>query len=328
MNKWFLIMAMAPLLSAGATLRAAEELHEPEVAAGPWFTGPLIAPLGVVVPYGDVAVRSYLYFIAETGAYGQDWQSVGGEENFYTLTAQFQCFFGLTPWCDLNIIPRFFYKTTSNQHFFYPGDLTAGLDFQLMKEDATPYFPGIKFAIREIFPTGNFQYFHPRKLLTDETGEGTFSTQFDLVFYKIFHWRDSCWLSMTWSAQYTIHMPAHVHGFNTYGGGFGTDGKVLVGSDFQGILSFELSLNQNWAFALDSVYRHGDSAQFFGMPGIAFTGTFAEVGRASFEQLSFAPAIEYNFSKSLGVIVGCWFSAAGRNSPVFRSGVVNFQYVY
>jgi hypothetical protein len=93
-------------------------------------------------------------------------------------------------------------------------------------------------------------------------------------------------------------------------------------------VSFEATLNQNWALALDSVYTQTNITEFFGIPGIAFTGTFADVGTPSSEQLSFAPAIEYNFSGNFGIITGCWFSALGRNSTEFRSGVVNLEYTY
>ena len=329
MKRWILTIFLS--LGSSLSAQAVPEFSPPEIAQETqevWFTGPLIAPVGTVVPYGDFLIKSYVYLNANTGFYNTHWHSISLEDNFYTLKTQFLCFFGLTPWCDLNINPQFIYNTTSNQHFFDIGDLTVGLDFQLMAADLTPYFPGIKFAIREVFPTGKFQYFHPSKSWTDQTGKGTFSTQFDLIFYKVFPFYGLHFLSMTLSAQYTLQTPVNVHGFNAYGGGFGAKGKVLPGNGFQAIASFEFSFSQNWALALDSVYTHTDSAQFFGNPGLALTGTFAEVGQPSSEQLSFAPAIEYNFSPNFGIIAGCWFSALGRNSAEFRSGVVNFEYTY
>lgn len=331
MKKWALISVLffGNIFHAQCEMRPNLSLPTSiTTALKPWLTGPLIAPVGTVVPYGDVIVRSYVYFVINTGFYDKNWHTVSANENLYTLNPQFQCYFGLTPWCDLNIIPQFFYKTTSNQHYFYSGDLTVGLDFQLMVADFTPYFPGIKFAVREVFPIGNFERFSPRKLGTDQTGAGTFATQFDLVFYKEFHLYGPHWLSTTFSAQYTINTPVNVHGFNAYGGGFGANGKALPGNNFQGIVSFELTLNQNWVLALDNVYKQTDITQFFGIPGISFSGTFADMGKPSSEQLSFAPAIEYNFSSNFGIIAGCWFSALGRNSTKFQSGVVNLEYIY
>ncbi len=331
MKKWVLIgiLSLGDILGVQCEPSSTLSISVPaETAMEPWLTGLLIAPIGTVVPYGNFMVKSYVYFITNTGSYDKNWNSVSTGENFYTLNAQFLCFFGLTPWCDLNIIPQFFYNTTSNQHYFYSGDLTIGLDFQLMASDFTPYFPGIKFAVREVFPTGNFESFSPRRLSTDQTGKGTFATQFDLVFYKIFHLYGLHWLSTTFSAQYTINTPVNVHGFNAYGGGFGAKGKVLPGNSFQGIVSFEVVLNQNWVLALDSVYTQTNITPFFGIPGIVFSGTFADAGKPSSEQLSFAPAIEYNFSRNFGIIAGCWVSVFGRNSSEFRSGVVNFEYAY
>lgn len=323
MRNWVFIVGV----SLGNLLNAQCDSDCCEIAA-PWLTGPLIAPPGTAVPYGDFTVESYVYFTTNTGAYNKDWHAVSADRNFYSLNAQFRSYFGLTPWCDLNIIPQVFFNRTYSQQYFNIGDLTVGLDFQLMAADLTPYFPGIKFAVREVFPTGNFQYLSPRRLWTDQTGAGTFATQFDLVLYKVFHLYDHHFLSTTFSAQYTVATPVNVHGFNTYGGGFGANGKVIPGNGFQVLASFEYSLSQNWVLALDNVYTHTDASEFFGMPGISFEGTFATVGPPSSEQLSFAPAIEYNFSRNFGIIAGCWFSAMGRNSSEFLSGVINFDYTY
>lgn len=273
-------------------------------------------------------IRSYLYCTAETGTYDSHWHTLSANENFYSFNNQYQCFFGLTPWCDINITPQFFLNTTSNQFFFHPGDLTVGLDFQLMAADLTPYFPGIKFAVREVFPIGKFQQFSPKKISTDQTGNGTFATELDLVLYKIFHLQGEHFLSFTCSAQYTIHTQVNVLGFNTYGGGFGTNGKVLPGNRFQGIASFEMTLSKHWALSLDNVYVHTNTSLFFGTPGITLDGTLAQVGSKSSDQYSLAPAIEYNFNPHFGIIAGCWFSALGRNATEFRGGVVNFEYVY
>jgi hypothetical protein len=312
MKKWIFLLLLTSLFATEA----------------PLLTGPLLAPVGQVVPYGDFLIKSYLYTTANTGAYNKNWEEIPAWKNFYSINAQFPCFFGLTPWCDLNIIPQFFYETISSQHYSNIGDLTVGLDIQLLDAKATPYFPGIKFAVREIFPTGNFQNFHPRKLKTEQTGTGTFATQFDLVFYKVFHLHGVHWLSATGSAQYTVNTPVHVHGFNTYGGGFGTRGTVLPGNEFQAIASIELTLSKHWALALDTVYIHTEADEFHGTRSFDFSGGFAQVSRPAFEELSFAPAIEYNFNSHFGIIGGCWISALGRNCAEFRSGVINFVYFY
>ena len=294
----------------------------------PWLTGPLIAPVGAVVPYGDFEIESYVYCTTNTGTYNKNWNTISAPHNFFSLNPQFLCFFGLTPWMDINIVPQFFYNRTAGQSSVNFGDLQVALDFQLLDPAATPYFPGIKFIVRETFPTGPFQHLNPNKLLTDQSGAGTFATTLDLVLYTVYHLGGHHFLSTTYSAAYTITSPAHVHGFNTYGGGFGTNGRALPGNSFQGIISFELTLNQNWVLALDNVYTHTDETQFYGAAGTTAAGLPATVGAPSSEQISFAPAIEYNFSSHFGIEAGCWFTAWGRNSTEFRSGVINFAYTY
>jgi len=298
------------------------EAKEPET----WLTGSLIAPVGTVIPYGDFLLKSYISCTADTGIYNQHWNAISADENVYKFSIQEFCFVGLTSWCDIQIVPQLFYNIVSYQQYVYPGDLTIGLDFQLMADDVTPYFPGIKLSIKEVFPTGNFQGFSPRKLNADQTGMGTFATQFDLVFYKVYHLHRANWLSTTYSVEYTVNTPVKVHGFNAYGGGFGTTGTILPGNQFQAIMSVELSLNQHWALALDTVYTHTETTQFFGREGITFKGTSAQVRSPSSQQFALAPAIEYNFSRKFGIIAGCFVSVTGKNSLEFRSGMINFNY--
>ncbi|HSX38147.1 MAG TPA: hypothetical protein VLE95_04880, partial [Chlamydiales bacterium] len=236
-------------------------------------------------------------------------------------------FFGLTPWMDLNIIPQFFINSTHGKTSGGFGDFSVGLDFQLYSSTFPFWFPGIKFAVQEIFPTGVFQNFHPHLLGTDQTGAGTFGTVLQLVLYKIYQLADSYFMSLNISGTYQVNTPVEVHGYNAYGGGKGTKGRVVVGNSFECIISFEFTLNQNWVFAMDNVYTHTDASSFYGTPG-TINGSPASVGLPSSEQFSFAPAIEYNFSANLGLIGGCWFSAAGRNSTRFASGVIEFVYVY
>jgi hypothetical protein len=119
-----------------------------------------------------------------------------------------------------------------------------------------------------------------------------------------------------------------VKGFNAYGGGYQTQGTVYPGWNYQGIVSFEFTLNQNWVLTLDNVYTHINKNRFSGNPGVTASGNPATVGDPSSEQLSFAPAIEYNFSSNIGIIAGAWVTATGRNSTEFRSAVIELDVTF
>ncbi len=294
----------------------------------PWFTGPLIAPPGTVVSLGHYEIEPYIYFTTTTGVYNQNWKIVNADQNFFSLNPQLYLYFGLTPWMDINIITQFFYNTISNQNSVNFGDLQIGLDFQLLDPGFTPYFPGIKFTVRETFPTGPYQGLNPDKRLTDQSGAGTYSTTFNLIFYDVYHLWKKHFLTITYSAAYTVTTPVKVHGFHAYGGGYHTKGTVLPGNTFQAIISFEFSLSQNWALALDNVYTHINKSQFFGTSGTSGPGSIARNGMPSSEQLSFAPAIEYNFNSNVGLAIGAWVTALGRNSPIFNSAVLDLVCSY
>ena len=154
--------------------QAAEQPYEPPQPPppppAPWFTGPLIAPVGAVIPYGDFEIENYFYFTTDTGSYDSHWQSTSASNNFFSFNPQFLCFFGLTPWMDINVIPQCACNSTAGQKSINFGDLIIALDFQLLDPAYTPYFPGIKFTIGELFPTGTYQNLNPYKLLTDQTG--------------------------------------------------------------------------------------------------------------------------------------------------------------
>ncbi len=308
------------LIALACFLSTAAFSHEPPPA--PWLTGPLLAPTGTVTPLGHFNVQAYGYFTQNLGSYDANWGKSRSGNRFFSFNQQLVSYVGLAPWMDLNIIPQFSVNSSRGKTICAFGDLTAGFDFQLYPAEAHPWFPGVKIAVTELFPTGRYQNLSPAYAGADQSGFGTFGTGINLVFYKIYPLTGPYFISVTASGLYQLNSSVRVHGLNAYGGGLGTDGTVDTGNLFQGILSFEFTLSQNWVFAIDNVYTHIGSSPFSGESGGNATGL------PSMEQISFAPAVEYNFSGTLGIIAGCWFTAAGRNAPRFASGVAELNYYY
>lgn len=306
------------------TLFAKENEEGP---TGPWFTSPLIAPRGTVQSQSSFELNSYAYFIVYPGEYDGDWKTVGAP-NFYSFTPQWFAYIRLTEWMDLNLVPQFSVNWTEGEKSIGFNDFAVALDFQLYPADAEGWFPGVKIAVKELFPTGKYQKLSPTKLFTDQTGLGSFITSFSLVLYKQYQLSGSHYMSVNLSGEYGIPSSTHVRGLNAYGGGEGCDGTVKPGNTFLGICSFEWNLNQNWALALDNVWAVTASNHFTGEPGLQEDGEEATVGDPSSSNLSFAPALEYNFTETCGLIVGCWFSALGRNSSEFQSAAMNFYFDY
>jgi hypothetical protein len=117
---------------------------------------------------------------------------------------------------------------------------------------------------------------------------------------------------------YQIGTPVSVQGLSVYKGDATTDGVAYPGNFFFADLAFECTLSQNWAFACDLYYQHRNRSRFSGE-------TSLPVGLPSSAQFSLAPALEYNWSKSVGAIGGIWFSAVGRNNPQFINGIFSIN---
>jgi hypothetical protein len=191
------------------------------------------------------------------------------------------------------------------------------------------WYPSIGIQFTETFPTGRFEHLDPAKRKMDVGGAGTFATNATLLFSKIYHVHgDHGYLNARCSVSYTVGASVKVEEFNSYGGGFGTKGRVHPGHSLQGLIGLEYALTLNWVAAIDFDYLHINKSTFKGNPGMLTPATPATVGFPSSEQFSLSPALEYNWSEKLGLIAGVWFSVLGRNQFDFTSGVIAFNWYY
>ena len=79
---------------------------------------------------------------------------------------------------------------------------------------------------------------------------------------------------------------------------------------------------------MDLAYFTTNKTTFSGTAGTTAAGLPATTGGPSSDQLSVAPAVEYNATSNLGFIGGVWFSVWGRNSNAFVSGILSLVYVF
>lgn len=314
------------MFACGDLLYADQE-NPPELSAppAPLLAGPLISNTGHVIPYGKLEIEVYNNANFTTGTYDNHWHTVS-VPNFFQYSLQIFGYFGLTPWMDIQVTPQFVCNATQGQAAAGFSDLPLTLDFQLYDSNASGYFPGIKVSFRETFPTGRYNNLDPHKLGTQVSGAGTYASAASIFFYKVYNTNGSHFMSVNLNFTYTMNTPVTVRGFNAYGGGYGCHGTVYPGSILQPILSFEYTLSTHWALALDNVYTHTFPTNFSGDPGVLADGSTSSVDSPSSDWLAFAPAIEYNFNSTYSLVAGVYLTAIGRNAPIFRNGIVEFEY--
>ncbi|MCX6987474.1 MAG: hypothetical protein NT065_04895 [Chlamydiae bacterium] len=284
----------------------------------PWFTGPLLAPAGSVVPSDHFNVQPYYFHTTVSGEYGRNWhyQSI---DKIYTNVFQVVAQIPVVPKVGFAISPQIIWNTMHGHTSFGFGDLPMMLAFQLIPASQETWKPALKLGLGVIAPVGKFDNLDPNRYNTDGTGLGSWFPNASLVSaFTIQLGQSIHFLSIRLATAYIIGTSAHVKKNNTYGGDLTTDGWVYPGNLFKVDISLECNLSQKWALAMDTLYIHNNKTRFSGK-------TKASMRIPSGEQFSIAPALEYNFNNNIGLIGGAWITLGGRNAAQFISGVISIN---
>jgi len=287
----------------------------------PWLTGPLLTPSGHVVPEGHWNIEPYEFVNTLYGVYNHRWHAHAIPHNVYSASTQLPIKYGLGHRLDFAFTPAFSWNHTHGASHWVLNDMGFGLDVQILDDKKEKWWPSIKLALLGNFPFGKFQHLEADGKRTDIGGTGSWLPTIGLVMSQLYWWGGHIFFAARMNWQYTFPTPVHVRGFNTYGGGRHTCGKVYPGQILVGQFGFELTLSQRWALAGDVQYQHINKTRFKGQKGTT-EGVPNTVGPPSSDQWSLAPAIEYDWNAYVGIIAGVWFTIAARNSPQFANAVV------
>lgn len=325
MRRRFLLLLLLPLFGYSDKVPFHQYLEKhpgfPDIEA-PWFTGPLLAPSGFTVPAGHWNFEPYIYVTANTGIYNKHW-NVKKIVNYWNNVFQSNIQAGLTSWMDFQFSPTLYYNYRHGAANWAFSDMPVIFDFQLYRRGVNllDWAMGLKLFLKETIPFGKYQNLKPSKRGTDIGGQGSWQTAIGLVCGNLFHLGGHHFLAWRTSLQYTLPAPVHVKNLNYYGGGAGTNGTVYPAQNFQLDTALEITLTQNWVFAMDLLGSWSGPVRFKGKA----TGPMTLPASV---QYSLAPAIEYNWSAELGIIFGPWFTIAGRNSFQFTNGTLAVNYYY
>ncbi len=304
---------------------AEEEFEIARKMFSPWYAGPLVTGSAVNAMPGEAVVQPYLFTTVTYGSYDGSRKN-RNIPNILTLNPLYYIQTGVTDWLDTYVTISPIFNRQSGEWASYSADSSLAFGIQFQKE--TPYLPYVRLTISETLPTGKYDKLDPQKNGLDATGGGSYNTTFSFNLSKVFWWSKLHPMSIRSNMIYTFTTPTHVDDLNAYGGGLGTDGKVKPGNSLGIDIGYQYSLSQRWVFALDAIYLYFNSSNFSGKKGVDSNGTPFSVGSPSGDQLSFAPAIEYNPSSTFGMVAGIWFTATGRNSSSFASLVYTFYAVF
>lgn len=286
----------------------------------PWYTGPLLAPSAHIIPPGYFNIQPYLFMTKNYARFNESGHA-HHIPHLNQLNPVFLFQFGILKWMDGIISAQGLRNKQGGHSDMNWGDSTASLGFGLLSE--TAYRPAVLISVKENLPTGKYQHLNPNKGGVDATGSGAYQTTLGLNISKVVWWLTTHPMAIRFAQSWGIPAMVHVKGYNAYGGGKGTHGKVRLGNSYSADLGYEFSFTQRWVLALDVVYNYAQKIKFSGHKGADET-----VGGPFSDQLSLAPALEYNVNENLGFLGGVWFTVWGRNSLDFVSGVLSFTYSF
>jgi hypothetical protein len=296
----------------------------PTFAYTPLFTGPLLAPSGTTVPKGHVNYEPYFYYTDNTGIYNRQHKVIHTPQTHIFIPAPLVQI-GIASFIDFQIITPFNINWSRRQRGGGISDINAGFGFQIFRQKDSKYLPDLRIFVSETFPTGRYDKLNPAKLGTDATGLGTYQTGISFNFqYLQPIWDIYLRTRLSLAGNYASRV--NIQGLSTYGGSRSTLGNISPGANYSVDVAFELSLTRNWVAVFEADYVELSGTNFRGNTGLTPISRFAIVGRPSEEQITLAPAIEYNFNEQLGIIAGAWLTVDGRNTTKFTSAVIAVNY--
>lgn len=290
-----------------------------------WLTGSLLSFNGHTIQSGHTEFRPSLFVTDRYGTLDHRWQHNCSPETF-SVSPTLSLTQGIFDWLDLQAIGSMQANRHNGVHSTRIGDVSLYMGLQALEDRPGTWMPDLKFIFGESFPSGSYQHLNPDKEMTGASGSGSFETMVAFVLQKLVHTRGSHFIRSRFFASYMFPSSVTVRGFNRYGGGYHTSAAVYPGIKWAGIASFEYSMSQSFAFAIDFAGYYEQKASFQkGRRGHTASKHEAFIGTKKSGQFSVAPALEYNWSKNCGLIFGVWFTLAAHQDQSFTSGVLTFN---
>jgi hypothetical protein len=320
---WMLAtLALAPAWAAAESVQTLDDA---------WWTGPLLAANASTLPHGHFLVEPYLFdSITHEGFDSRGVRhEVPHQESLGSLT---YVLYGVTDRISAGVIPRFGYTLSSQSGAstaVESGDWTLQGQYRLTRFEPGSWIPTTSVVVGEILPTGRYDRLgaHP----ADGFGGGVHTTIVSIYSQDYFWMPNGRILRSRLNFSYAFSDTASLRDVSVYGTTAGFRGQASPGDTYTADASWEYSVTRNWVLALDAVYEHDDGTRVRGTQLPALPGGVAStlsLSSGASRSLSFAPAIEYNWSPTVGFIMGVKVTPDGRNAsaPVIPVMALNLVY--
>ena len=329
-------LIMLGWLAGAALARAASAVAQESSADAPrqamsdaWWTGPLLAASASTLPKGHVLVEPYLFDITSRGHFDADGNRHASSQE-HTVGSLTYMLYGITDRITAGMIPMFAFRhgTGPSSSGIGIGDLQLQAQYRLTLFQEGRRVPTLSFVVGETLPTGKYDRLGERP--NDGIGGGAHTTTLSRYSQYYFWMPNGRILRTRLDLSRAFSDSAQLEDVSVYGTEQGFRGRAEPGNSFVADLAFEYSMTRNWVLALDVVHSRSASTRVAGMypasGNMLAVSIDAESG--SSRTIYVAPAVEYNFTGNVGVIVGARFTPWGGNSTSSFTPVAAINLVY
>jgi hypothetical protein len=204
------------------------------------------------------------------------------------------------------------------------GDLSLQAQYRLTQFHSGRWLPTMSVALQETLPTGKHDRLGSRA--SDGMGSGAYTTT--LSFYtQTYLWLPNGRILRTrFNVSQALPSTADVKEVSVYGTQAGFRGQAHPGRSTLLDSSWEYSLTRRWVLAFESTYRHGTNTQVTGRNIIDQATVHLNSG--SSETIAFAPAVEYSWKPTIGVLLGVRIIGLGHNTSTSITPAVALNFVH
>ncbi len=327
-DRWRGPLAAALMLLAAASPAAAQAPPPARQALeDAWWTGSLSAPSAATLPAGHMVIEPYLIDSRPYGRFDSHGTrgDVPREDDFGSLIIMN---YGLTDRFTVGAIPHFGYRRPAQgrgSSGIGLGDLTLQAQYRLTQWRPGSLVPTLSVNLGESLPLGEHDRLGDRP--ADGFGSGAYATIASL-YAQTYAWTPNGRILRTrLDLAYTISDRARLKDVSVYGTPQGFRGHADTGDGFNIDLAFEYSLTRNWVLALDLGYERDGAVQVSGRLPAGAAALDLQTRAPASRAFIVIPAVEYNFSPTVGVIVGAKIVPAGRNTTATVIPAIAFNYV-
>jgi hypothetical protein len=316
------------VLSASALFACTTHADERQSLDDAWWTGPIVAAGAGTLPKGHALIEPYVYDVHSSGYFDGhgDYQNSADGHSYGSLTYML---YGITDTFTAGLIPTFGYNVLEggeNSSGVGLGDLSVQAQYRLAQFHEGSAWPTMSVVLQESLPTGEYDQLDS---IADGNGTGTYATTLGLYSQYYFWLPTGRILRARFNLSHTWSQSTSVKNTSVYGTADGFSGRGQLGNSFMATLSGEYSLTRNWVIALDLIYQHDNGAHVYGTQTQS-SGQLMTIDAHAPTSWKFgvAPAIEYNWTSRVGLIVGARWFATGQNAGASVTPVAALNMVF